>query len=239
MKLNEDFSTRSKLKDIGRWHITRFVEDVARGLPPRSRLLDAGAGECVYARFFSRVRYVSIDLAMGESAWNYRNLDCVGTLNRLPFRDESFDAVLCTETLEHVEWPRECVEEFFRVLKPGGRLFLTVPMAIPEHQTPYDFFRYTSYGLKSICGQAGFARIEVAPFGGLFTRLACELPQMLSVFPPSGVKARRLEPKGLPFLPIKLALLIAIRLAQMVLLAIDRFDRVKNYPVGWRVTAWK
>jgi SAM-dependent methyltransferase len=239
MKFDNDFTTRSKLKDIGRWYVTRFVQQVAQMLPTGSRVLDAGAGECAYKKVFTQSRYVSVDLAVGEPSWNYHNLSCIGVLDRLPFKDESFDAVLCTQTLEHLEWPRECVREFFRVLKPGGRLFLTVPMTHAEHQAPYDFFRYTSFGIKSICRDAGFAKSEITPFGGMFTRMAYELPRIQSVIPSSGLKAGRLRLKGLFFLPIKVVLLIVIRLVQFVFLALDRFDKTKDYPFGWGVMAQK
>ncbi|MFI3135146.1 MAG: hypothetical protein QX197_00035, partial [Methylococcaceae bacterium] len=75
--INEDFSTRSKLQDVGRWYITRFVESVAKNLPIGSLILDAGAGESVYKKLFSHCDYKAIDLAVGESRWNYANLDYV------------------------------------------------------------------------------------------------------------------------------------------------------------------
>jgi len=148
--INENFSTRSKIQDVGRWYVTRFVENVARGLPAGSSILDAGAGESVYKKYFSHCNYKAIDLAVGESRWNYANLDYVGSLHEMPIEDDLFDAVLCTQVLEHLEWPRESVKEMHRVLKPGGKLYMTVPMAQNEHQVPYDFFRYTSYGIESI-----------------------------------------------------------------------------------------
>jgi SAM-dependent methyltransferase len=239
MTFNEDFTASHKLRDIGRWYVTQFVEGVARALPPGTRLLDAGAGECAYKRFFSKTRYVSVDAAIGNASWNYGNLDCVSALDRLPFMDQSFDAVLCTQTLEHLEWPRECVREFFLILKPGGMLYLTAPMAHPEHQAPHDFFRYTSFGLKSLCRGAGFTSIEVVPFGGNFTRMAYELPSVLSVFPATGWKTRQWKLRGLVWLPVKAILLAGIRIIQLLLLGMDRLDTACTYPFGWRVVARK
>jgi SAM-dependent methyltransferase len=239
MKFNEDFSAPSKLRDIGRWHVTRFVEGVARLLPPGTRLLDAGAGECAYKPFFSSIRYVSVDAAIGNPTWNYGNLDCLSALDRLPFKDQSFDAVLCTQALEHLEWPRESVKEFFRVLKPGGALYLTAPMAHHEHQIPYDFFRYTSFGLDSICHGAGFTDVQVSPFGGNFTRMAYELPHVLPVFPSAGIHAGKLQLKGILFLPVRAVLLLPIRLLQIILLGLDCLDRRRDFPFGWRVVARK
>ncbi len=94
MKVNEDFSLRSKIEDVGRWYVNRFVENVARSLPAGASILDAGAGECVYKKLFHHCNYKSIDLAVGESRWNYTNLDYVGALHARPLEDGIFDAVL-------------------------------------------------------------------------------------------------------------------------------------------------
>ena len=239
MKLNEDFTTRSKLQDVGRWHITKFVGEVAERLPPGIRLLDAGAGECAYKRFFPHCRYVAMDLAIGEMAWNYANLDSFARLDRLPLADGSVDAILCTQVLEHVERPRETVAELHRVLKRGGTLFLTAPMAQAEHQAPYDFFRYTSFGLRAVCRGAGFERVEIAPFGGLPTRLAYELPRIMSLFPGSGIFSGRVRIGGLLLLPARAATFLALRLLQRFLLWADRFDRARNDPFGWSLIAQK
>jgi len=63
---------------------------------------------------------------VGESRWNYANLDYVGSLHEMPIEDDLFDAVLCTQVLEHLEWPRESVKEMHRVLKPGGKLYMAL-----------------------------------------------------------------------------------------------------------------
>ena len=239
MKLNEDFTERSKLQDLGRWYITEFVHSVAGRLPAGTLLLDAGAGECAYKKFFTHCRYLAMDVAIGESAWNYANLDSLSRLDRLPLTDGSVDAILCTQVLEHLEWPRESVREFHRVLKPGGVLYLTAPMAHNEHQAPYDYFRYTSFGLRSICGDAGFDRLEIVPLGGLPARIAYELPRIMTLFPGSGVKSGRVRIGGLLLLPARVAVFLAVRLLQRLFLWADRFDRARNDPFGWSLVATK
>lgn len=239
MKLSEDFTTRSKLQDLGRWHITRFVESVAQRVSARTLLLDAGAGECAYKRFFPHCRYVAMDLAIGETEWNYANVNAFGRLDRLPLADGCLDAILCTQVLEHLEWPRESVREFHRVLKPGGVLYLTAPMAQSEHQAPYDYFRYTSFGLRSICSDAGFESLQIAPFGGLPARFAYELPRIMALFPGSGIKSGRVRIGGLLLLPARVAVFLAVRLLQRLFLWADRFDRARNDPFGWSLIARK
>jgi SAM-dependent methyltransferase len=240
--INEDFSTRGRAQDVGRWYVNRFVEKVAKNLPAGASILDAGAGECVYKSFFAHCDYKSIDLAVGESRWNYDNLDYVGPLHEMPIEDDTFDAVLCTQVLEHLEWPRESVKEMRRVLKPGGKIYLTVPMAHNEHQVPYDFFRFTSYGVQSICRHAGFREIIVTPFGGIWARWAYEMPRGLSVFLPAGIQEKKggsVGAVGTALVPIKFVVLGFLRVLQTIFLWIDRFDKKKDDPFGWSCEATK
>ena len=238
-KINEDFSTRTKLADIGRWYINNFVKKVAISMAPNDSILDAGAGEGVYRKLFSHCKYSAIDLAVGDSNWNYENLDYVGPLHKMPIEDSTFDAILCTQVLEHLELPRESVCEMYRVLKPSGKLYMTVPMAQNEHQTPYDFFRYTSYGLKAICRDAGFQDVITAPFGGMWVRWAYELPRALSIFPSAGIRSKNINVVGLVLLPFKLLIRVLIRLLQILFLWLDKFDESKDDPFGWSCVAVK
>lgn len=237
--INEDFSNRSKIQDVGRWYVNRFVENVATSLPTGSSILDAGAGESIYKKLFSHCNYKAIDLAVGESRWNYANLDYVGFLHEMPIENEMFDAVLCTQVLEHLEWPRESVKEMHRVIKPGGKLYMTVPMAQNEHQVPYDFFRYTSYGLESICKHAGFNNIKIKPFGGLWARWAYELPRGMPIFPSAGLRSKKPNLLGITLLPVRVAALGIMRLLQVLFLYLERFDKKKNDPWGWECVATK
>lgn len=239
MKDNEDFTRRSKSADIGRFYVTEFVKKVAEGLPPGTILLDAGAGECVYNKYFTHCNYKSVDLGIGELNWNYSHLDYVASLDKLPIEDESFDAVLCTQVLEHLQKPNESIKEMYRVLKPGGHLYLTAPMAHNEHQVPYDYFRYTSFGLKYMCTEAGFQGIKVTPMGGMFLRWAYEFPRLFVIFPKIGIKQRKVNLIGLLIYPVKVALLIIVRFLQNIFIALDRFDKIKNDPFGWNLIARK
>lgn len=239
MTLHEDFTKLSKLSDIGRWHVTKFVQEVAKSLLPGTSILDAGAGECVYKRYFDHCGYKSVDYAVGDAAWNYKNLDYVSRLDDMPIEDNCFDAVLCTEVLEHLEWPRESIQEIYRVIKPGGRLFVTTPMSHPEHQIPYDYFRYTSYGLQSVCEKAGFVDVKIKSFGGMFTRWAYELPWIQQLFPGTGLKSGKLNYAGIACLPFRVCSLIMVRALQVAFLMLDRIFPIKNDPFGWALVATK
>src|SRR5262249_21926719 len=71
----------------------------------------------------------------------------------LPFADDSFDAVICSEVLEHTRHAETVVAELRRVCKPGGLLYVTSPFAFPEHGVPYDFQRLTRYFYKDVFGR--------------------------------------------------------------------------------------
>ncbi len=153
-------------------HFEAAIEDAvmnfSRALERGSRVLDAGAGEGKYSRWFTRHRYIALDLAVGDIAWDYGSLDAIGDLQRLPFRDQSFDAVVNIVTLEHVREPAIVLTELYRTLKPGGRILMVVPHEWEEHQQPHDYYRYTRFGAEYLLAKAGFAEIVIQPVGGYF-----------------------------------------------------------------------
>lgn len=148
--------------------MSRFVERAASEVEPGARVLDAGAGEGPYAALFSHARYVPVDDGRGDDRWDYSRVAVAGDLLRLPFGDGSFDVVLSTETLEHLTEPGALLVEAARVLRPGGRLYLTAPQAFKEHQQPHDYFRFTRYGLRHLLERAGLEPVQVEPEGGYF-----------------------------------------------------------------------
>ena len=112
-------------------------------------------------------------------------------------------------------------------------------MAQAEHQTPHDYFRYTSFGLRVLLERAGFREISIAPLGGMFTRMAYELPRTLSIIPGSGLRSGQFNPLGAALLPVRYLLLVLVRLMQAALLLVDRLDTVRSDPLGWSVVAVK
>jgi SAM-dependent methyltransferase len=196
--------------------IADAVTAFAAEMPANGRVLDAGAGEGRYRRFFEHTRYTAVDLAIGDTAWDYQQLDAFADLTDLPFRDASFDAVINIVTLEHVREPGRVLYELHRVLKAGGRLLLVTPHEWEEHQQPHDYYRYTRYGLEYLLTRAGFNTIEIEPGGGFFRLLARRLWNSVQFFP--------------TFLQLPAALLAAP--PALLLPWLDGLDKNRNFTLG-------
>lgn len=121
----------------------------------RGRLLDVGCGTKPYRTLFNVGEYVGLDID-SETTRRRAIADVLYDGNRFPFEDGRFDAVLCNQVLEHVFNPDTFIDEIRRVLVPGGRLLLTVPFVWDEHEQPWDYARYSSFGLRSLLEKHGF-----------------------------------------------------------------------------------
>jgi SAM-dependent methyltransferase len=137
----------------------------------RGVIYDLGCGEAPYKEWFLEFgdRYIGVDWA--ESLHNTK-ADIVTNLNEpLPIEDAVADVVLSFSVLEHLYEPQLMLSEAFRILKSGGALILQVPWQWWIHEAPYDFFRYTPYGLSLLLSRAGFVEIEVIPQAGFFSMI--------------------------------------------------------------------
>jgi len=107
------------------------------------KTLEVGAyGRPSYGCFFPN--RIGIDVREGPG------VDRVASVYQLPFSDNEFQIVLCMSVLEHLEEPYRAVAEMHRVLKPGGRIIVSVPFLFPIHDAPGDYWRFTKYGLKHL-----------------------------------------------------------------------------------------
>jgi SAM-dependent methyltransferase len=148
------------------YHHTRLLLRAVAGASryAHGRLLDAGCGRRPYAPWLSRVSaYVGIDASADPGG-----PDLVALAAHIPFASASFDTVLSTQTLEHVEAPHLALAEMARVLRPGGHLILSAPQSWRLHEEPYDFFRFTRYGLTHLLEQQGMEVLVVEPIGGVW-----------------------------------------------------------------------
>ncbi len=121
------------------------------------RLLDVGCGEKPYEKLFTAAsEYVGLEYD-GPRQRAVSKADVFYDGVTFPFPSQSFDSVFASEVLEHVFAPEKFFKEIHRVLRPGGMLLLSAPFLWDEHEQPHDYARYSSFGLKHLAEQHGFA----------------------------------------------------------------------------------
>jgi SAM-dependent methyltransferase len=164
-----------------RIYLAQFAQRAAEAISDGARVLDAGAGNSPYRDYFSRFRYDSTDFCQVEK--QYSNISYICNLENISARSNTYDLVFCSQTLEHVPEPRIVLEEIHRVLKPSGQLWLTAPLFFPEHEIPYDFYRYTRFGLTHLLQAAGFEIKSIEWLEGYFGTFAYQLKEATKALP--------------------------------------------------------
>jgi SAM-dependent methyltransferase len=128
----------------------------------KGEILDFGCGSKPYESLFVNAKaYIGVDIKASGHDHLDSKIDFFYDGAHLPFPDESFDAIVCFEVLEHVFNINEILTELNRVLKPNGKLLFSIPFAWDEHEIPYDFARYTSYGIRHILEKNNFEVIAL------------------------------------------------------------------------------
>ncbi|HEX5003123.1 MAG TPA: class I SAM-dependent methyltransferase [Bacteroidia bacterium] len=131
-------------------------------------LLDLGCGVKPFYDLYSKYTDKSIGIDVAASPHGTKTADIVYDGKTIPFEANTFDTVFCTEVMEHVPEPVRFISEIHRVLKPGGKLIMTTPFMVPLHEEPFDFFRYTKYGIKHLLESAGMRDVLITSFGEYF-----------------------------------------------------------------------
>lgn len=151
--------------------ILDFMLRAARETPPGASVVDVGAGDSPYRELFEHASYTATDWEHSPHE-GVRATDIVASAESIPVADESFDVVLLTQVLEHVPEPPAVVSELHRILRAGGRLYLTAPLVWELHELPHDYYRYTAPGLRHLMEAAGFTDVAIEPRTDCFTTLA-------------------------------------------------------------------
>lgn len=135
---------------IMRYHLFR-IEEFIKLISKKycfesSKVLDIWAQNSPYKKYFSHTQYFSQDIEQSSD----NSIDFVWDINNWldMIENWSFDFIVCTQVLEHIREPHIAFEEFNRILKPWGMVFLTTHLCFEEHMIPYDYFRFTRYWLK-------------------------------------------------------------------------------------------
>ena len=125
-------------------------------------LLDFGCGSKPYRKLFTDVSgYVGVDIEQSGHDHLNSDIDVFYDGNHLPFEDGKFDGVVSFEVFEHVFNLQDVLTEIRRVMVPGGRLMFTIPFGWGEHEQPYDFARYTSFGITHLLQASGYDDVKI------------------------------------------------------------------------------
>lgn len=123
-------------------------------------VLDFGCGSGPYRSLFDGANYTAVDFPTTGHRDSDKQVDIYWDGKKLPFSNDSFDTVLMTEVLEHLFEPEVVLSELRRVLRPGGKLLITTPFIWELHEVPYDYARYTLYGIQSLALHAGYSVVH-------------------------------------------------------------------------------
>ncbi|MBI5562228.1 MAG: class I SAM-dependent methyltransferase [Deltaproteobacteria bacterium] len=217
---------KRRYKNVNRYILEGAIGEFASGLAPGAVVIDVGAGSGHYRGLFPGMRYVAVDMGLEQKS--RKGLDVAADVRALPFGDACADAAVCIEVMEHVFDAGALLAEIKRVLRPGGRLLLTTPLCLGEHMQPYDYFRYTRYGLEKTVSASGLQLVKVEPRGGYFVFLAFHLrkfPEYLS----SSSRRPGMAGKALK----RLLNPVFTYLIPFVLLRFDRLDARKETTIGF------
>lgn len=139
----------------------KMIKENAFGL-----LLDLGCGNVPLYEMYKDYVADNICVDWIDTFHKNQHLDYVFNLNQGIPLDTKFDSILMTDTLEHIANPDQLFFDISRLLKPSGKLILTVPFLYWIHEEPYDYYRFTKYKLKMLCEQNKLKVISIYPYGG-------------------------------------------------------------------------
>ena len=163
--LKNSFLTTPLSLVINPFYIVRngLFKSISRIAPTiNGDILDFGCGSKPYELLFTNAKsYIGVDIEVSGHKHKDSKVDIFYDGKIIPFPNERFDAIVSFEVFEHVFNLEEVLAEIRRILKPNGLLLVSIPFAWDEHEIPYDFARYTSYGIRHIFNKNGFEVIEL------------------------------------------------------------------------------
>lgn len=198
---------RRFLGNSSREYLARYNREFANATPAGSLVLDAGAGEQTYSKYFAHCQYESADFEMVDKPYAKSTYVC--DLAAIPVDDGRFDRIIFNQVMEHLPDPLIVLQELRRVLKPGGQLLCTCPLFYEEHERPFDYYRYTQYAHRLLMERAGFRIDSLEWMEGYFGTLGYQCQGMAQNIPanPRNYLKRAIWP--LLFWPVALAIKIA------------------------------
>jgi SAM-dependent methyltransferase len=150
-------------------------------IPQGALVLDAGAGDAPYKNLFQHAQYESADFEKVDKKYTPSTYVC--DLKNIPVEEGRFDFIIFNQVMEHLPEPKLVLIEFHRILKAGGKIIYTGPFFYEEHEKPYDFYRYTQFGLRYLFNSAGFEIERLDWLEGYFGTVGYQLKCMSRYLP--------------------------------------------------------
>lgn len=162
-----------------------FLEDGPR--QDLGRLLDLGCGSAPLRQLYRQADAI-VFADMERRDEDLRPFVGLDAARSLPFRDQSFDTVLISDVLEHLQDPVAAMHEIARVLRPGGLLVGNTPYLYWIHEEPFDYWRPSRYALELLLQSAGFVDVEVSELGGSIEVVVDLVSKHLGALGPVGAR---------------------------------------------------
>ena len=215
-------------------------------------LLDAGAGTCRYQKSIEKkgYRYESHDFQQifdrdAQGVHTY-----ISDITNIQTEKNKFDIIVCTQVLEHLDNPLEALLELHRIMKDTGSIYLTTNFLFPIHSAPYDFFRFTKFGLEYIFKEAGFKILSLEPRGGFpnfVAKLIYDFPAVIkskfyygNADPHSLHKVDINQPvRSVIIIPLVFVLDLFCTVFAVLVSRFDFLDRKQRFTLGYQLVAVK
>lgn len=191
----------------------------------KGRIIDLGCGTAPYKVDMLRVadEYIGVDWENGLH--DQSNVDVFADLTKpLPFPEAYADTAVSFQVMEHLPEPELFLKECHRILKHGGAVFLTVPFMWHVHEAPYDYYRYTRYGLKYLLEKTGFMDVNIYENTGFWQTWVLKFNYHTTRYA-----------RG----PLKYIWIPLWWLGQVVAPILDKYDKNPNECASYTVTARK
>jgi SAM-dependent methyltransferase len=226
---------RIKQAGLASYWLRRCLAPYSSQITSDQLVLDVGSGDSPYKDLWKHARYLAIDLTN-------QGADALGDICHLPVKSNSVDLVVCTEVLEHVFDTDKALVELNRVLKDGGRLVLSTPLIMGEHEA-HDYYRFTSTCLAQQVQASGFEVVQVSKRGGSFSCLGLLLTHL-----PGQIIGKRgadcftrldCQRSARQLNNLWLYLALAFQMSLRVFVYLDRLDVKKHFTLGYVVLCSK